>query len=88
VEVRNLTETEDLELKVIDMEPGQSTPFHTHPHAHEAVIVSGVGALRLDGREEALGPGDVLFVNPGEPHAIANRGSTGLRFVCLDCRVG
>jgi quercetin dioxygenase-like cupin family protein len=85
VEVRHLTQVEDLELKVIDIEPGSSTPFHTHPHAHDAVIVSGVGALRLDGREEALEPGDVLVVNPDEPHAIVNRGSEVLRFVCLDC---
>jgi mannose-6-phosphate isomerase-like protein (cupin superfamily) len=44
-----------------------------------------VGALRLDGREEALEPGDVLVVNSDEPHAIVNRGSEVLRFVCLDC---
>ena len=85
VEVRHLTKAEDLELKVIDVEPGRSTPFHIHPHAHEAVIVSGVGALRLDEREEALESGDVLLVNADEPHAIVNRGSEVLRFVCLDC---
>ncbi len=57
-------------------------------HTHEAVIISGVGALRLEAREEALEPGDVLSVSPDEPHAIVNRGSTPLRFVCLDCYVG
>jgi len=35
VEDRHLTQVEDLEPKVIDVEPGSSTPFHTHPHAHE-----------------------------------------------------
>ena len=88
VEVRHLTQVEDLELKVIEMEPGSSTPFHTHPHAHEAVIISGLGALQLAEREEALTPGDVLFVNPDEPHAIVNQGSEALRFVCLDCYLG
>jgi quercetin dioxygenase-like cupin family protein len=87
VEVRHLTQTADLELKVIDLKPGSSTPFHTHPHAHEAMIVSGVGALRLEEREEALGTGDVLSVGPDEPHAILNRGLEPLRFVCLDCHV-
>jgi arsenite methyltransferase len=85
VEVRHLTQADSLELKVIDLEPGYSTPFHTHPNAHEALIVSGVGALRLEKREEAVGPGDVLFVHADEPHAIVNRGSEALRFVCLDC---
>jgi quercetin dioxygenase-like cupin family protein len=87
VEVRHLTQVEDLELKVIDIEPGSSTPFHTHPHAHQAVIVSGEGALRLDSREEALEPGDVLVVNPEEAHSIVSRGSGVLRLVCLDCFV-
>jgi quercetin dioxygenase-like cupin family protein len=70
------------------VEPGSSTPFHAHPHAHEAVIVSGVGALRLEEQEEALTPGDVLFVNPEELHDVVNQGSEALRFVCLDCYVG
>jgi mannose-6-phosphate isomerase-like protein (cupin superfamily) len=42
------------------------------------VIVSGVGALRLEDREEALEPGDVLSVDPDEPHAVVNRGSAVL----------
>ncbi len=88
VEVRQLTHAEGLELKVIDVEQGHATPFHTHPHAHEAVIVSGVGALRLEEREEALGPGDVLSVSADQPHAIVSRGSEPLRLVCLDCYVG
>jgi quercetin dioxygenase-like cupin family protein len=87
VEVRHLTHAADLELKVIDVEPGHSTPFHAHPHAHEAVIISGAGALRLEEREEELGAGAVLTVNPDQPHAIVNPGSVPLRFVCLDCYV-
>ena len=61
--------------------PRRFTPI---PHVHEAVIISGMGALRLDEREEELGAGDVLSVNPDQPHAIVNPGSVPLRFVCLD----
>lgn len=46
-----------------------------------------MGTLQLEEREEALAPGDVLFVNPDEPHAIINQGSEA-RFVCLDCYLG
>jgi SAM-dependent methyltransferase len=88
VEVREVTQAEHVALKVIDVEPGRSTPFHTHPHAHEAVIVSGFGALRLEDGEEPLEPGDVISVDPDEPHAVVSRGSAALRFVCLDCHVG
>jgi mannose-6-phosphate isomerase-like protein (cupin superfamily) len=51
------------------------------------VIVSGAGTLRLEDREEALEPGDVLSVDADEPHAVVSRGSAALRFVCLDCHV-
>ena len=52
---------------------GSSRPFHTHPDVHEAVIISGMGALRLEEREEALVPGDVLFVNLRQPTPSSTR---------------
>jgi quercetin dioxygenase-like cupin family protein len=85
VTVRHLKSVEDVSLKVLDVEPGGSTPFHTHAHAHEGVIISGTGELRLDGRTEPLRPGDVFSVNPTEAHAIASAGDEPLRFVCMDC---
>lgn len=73
---------------MLDVAPGGSTPFHTHPHAHEGVVISGSGALRLDGGRQPLGPGDVFTVNPNAAHAIAaDEGSEPLRFVCMDCFV-
>ena len=85
VEVRNLKRVEDVELKVLDVKPGSSTPFHAHPHAHEGVIVSGTGAVRYEDRSDLLSPGDVFSVNPHEPHAIDSRGPDVLRLVCMDC---
>jgi SAM-dependent methyltransferase len=87
VQARHLTHLENVELKVIEVRAGYSTPFHTHPHAHEAVV-SGAGALRLEEREEGLAPGDVLSVGPYEPHAIVNRGTGPFRFVCVDWHLG
>jgi arsenite methyltransferase len=87
VAIRHLKSVEDVELKVLDVEPGGSTPFHVHPHAHEGVVLSGRGALRtVDGRGE-LEPGHVFRVRPNERHAIENRGDEPLRFVCMDCLV-
>lgn len=84
VEVRHLTRTGDAELKVIDVDPGSSTPFHSHSHAHEAVIVSGVGAVLLEDVGQPLSSGDVLSLAPEEPHAILGLGTKRLRFVCMD----
>lgn len=87
VAIRHLKSVEDVELKVLDVEPGGSTPYHVHPHAHEGVVLSGHGALRtVDGRGE-LRPGHVFHVRPNERHAIENPGDEPLRFVCMDCFV-
>lgn len=86
VTVRLLKHVEDVHLKVLDVAAGASTPFHTHVHAHEGVVVAGKGVLRLNDRREPLAPGDVFTVNPNAPHAIENHyGSEPLRFVCMDC---
>lgn len=85
VAVRPLKRVEDHALKVLDVEAGGSTPFHTHAHAHEGVVVEGRGALQLTDRREPLAPGDVFSVPPREPHAIRAGVEGPVRFVCLDC---
>ncbi|WP_046469723.1 cupin domain-containing protein [Allosalinactinospora lopnorensis] len=85
IEIRHLKRVRDTELKVLDIEPESATPFHSHPHAHEGVIVAGRGALCLSDRSQLLEPGHVFSVEPYEPHAIHNRGAGKLRLVCVDC---
>jgi quercetin dioxygenase-like cupin family protein len=85
VTVRLLKGVEDAQLKVLDIEPGGSTPHHTHAHAHEGVVISGRGRLRLDGGDQPIHPGDAFSVAPRTPHAIANEAEQPLRFVCMDC---
>jgi len=87
VTVRVLKRVEDVELKVLDVEPDGSSPFHTHSHGHEGVVVAGGGALRLTDRSELLAPGDVFSIDPNEPHAIECHGAHQLRLVCLDCLI-
>ena len=87
VVVRHLKSVEDVDLKVLDVEVGGSTPWHVHPHAHEGVVVEGRGALRLEDGRIDLSPGHVFFVRPGERHAVENHGEHALRFVCMDCFV-
>ena len=86
VAVRRLKRVEEVELKVLDVDPGQATPLHVHPHAHEEVIMAGSEALRVDDGTHLLTSGDsFLSVDPNEPHAIESHGPEPLRIVCLDC---
>ncbi|MCO8125961.1 methyltransferase domain-containing protein [Acidimicrobiia bacterium EGI L10123] len=87
VTVRPLKQVEDVHLKVLDVEPGGSTPFHTHVHAHEGVVMTGRGALRLADGRHPLAPGDVFTVTPNAVHAIEADDDEPLRFACMDCFV-
>ena len=88
VTVRKLGGVEDAELKVLDIAPGGSTPHHVHLHAHDGVVITGRGHLRLDRGPQPLTPGVVFTVNPNDRHAIVNDGDEPLRVVCMDCLIG
>jgi arsenite methyltransferase len=87
VTVRPLDEHEDMDLKVLDVDVGHATPVHSHRHAHRGVVLSGAGALRLEGRRLPLAPGDLFSIAPNQSHGIDSHGPEPLRLVCLDCVV-
>jgi SAM-dependent methyltransferase len=87
VTVRTLKHVDDIELKVLEIEPGHSSPFHAHGHAHEGLVITGSGTLELTGRRLPLMPTDVFSIAPDEPHAIVNDSPGPLRLVCMDCFV-
>ena len=85
VTVRHLKGVEDAQLKVLDVAAGGSTPYHTHDHAHEGVVITGQGRLRLEDGDQSISPGDAFSIAPRTPHAIASSAGRSLRFVCMDC---
>jgi arsenite methyltransferase len=87
VTVRPLRSVDGIELKVLEIEPGHSSPFHAHSHPHEGVVITGAGALQLTEQRLPLAPSDVFSIAPNEPHSLVNDGSGPLRLVCMDCVV-
>jgi arsenite methyltransferase len=85
--VRRLKRVEDVELKVMDIEAGHTTPLHAHSHGHEGIVISGVGVLELAGQRVSLTSGDVFTIAPNEPQRMGSGRSEALRLVCLDCFV-
>ncbi len=70
-------------LRVIEVQPGGSTPCHTHNWEHEIFILEGQGvAVGQDG-ETPLIPGTAVLVHPNELHQFRNTGSQVLRLICL-----
>ena len=69
-------------MRVFEVEPGGSTPFHDHWWEHEVFILSGQGVVRSVEGETPLQAEDAVLVPGGETHCFRNTGSTTLRFIC------
>jgi len=64
------------------VEPGGSVASaHVHPYQTEIfTVVEGRLGLKRDGEKLELGPGDVVWIDPGIPHKFWNAGTQTLRF--------
>lgn len=55
----------------VTLNPGHSMNYHSHNHRDEIwVVISGTGRAILDGKEQAVKPGDVITMPVGCPHTI------------------
>lgn len=55
----------------VTLNPGHSMNYHSHNHREEVwVVISGTGRAILDGKEQAVKPGDVLTMPVGCPHTV------------------
>ena len=70
-------------MRVVDLQPGASSPRHSHDWEHEVFVLSGKGRVYGGGEEVTLSPGYTVFVPPMEEHQFSNVGDEILRFVCL-----
>jgi len=70
-------------LRVFELEPGVSTPFHAHDWEHEVFILSGEGALVEENKETPLKPNDAVLIPPSEKHCLTGRGQETFRFICV-----
>lgn len=53
----------------VTFEPGARTAWHTHPLGQTLIVTSGSGRVqRWEGPIEEIGPGDVIWFEPGEKH--------------------
>ena len=69
-------------LRLIEVQPGASTPHHTHPYEHEVYVLSGQARLQNGARGFLLEAGDTALVLPDEEHQFINTGTDILRFLC------
>ena len=70
-------------MRVFEVEPGSSTPSHSHWWEHEVFILSGKGVVVSGEGETSIAEGSVVFVAPDEHHCFVNNGDETLRFICV-----
>jgi quercetin dioxygenase-like cupin family protein len=70
-------------MRLFEIQPQSSTPYHSHAWEHEVFVLSGSGVVRHEQAETQLSEGDVVFVAPDEQHSFVNKGENLLRFICV-----
>lgn len=62
-------------LQVVVVPPGSHIPPHSHATSVEVYVVTrGACELTVNGERHEMRPGDVLLMEPGDVHALTNRG--------------
>ena len=68
-----------LSLIFVDAEPGGGPALHRHQYDEVFVVLEGEATITAGGKEIKAGPGDIVVVPAGQPHAFVNSGSGRLR---------
>jgi len=69
-------------MRVFEVEPGKSTPYHTHPWEHEVYVLAGEGEVAGSEGKTPIRANRFVYVAPNEEHQFVNSGFGVLRFIC------
>jgi quercetin dioxygenase-like cupin family protein len=70
-------------LRYFEVPPGGTTTLERHAHDHGVVLQRGRARVTLGEETHELGPGDVVYVAPGELHSFEAIGEEPLAFICV-----
>ena len=70
-------------MRLFDIAPGGTTPYHQHPWEHEVFIVEGSGELRTADTPQPFSTGEAVYVPPNSMHQFRNTGPKRLKFICV-----
>ena len=77
------SDVDSCSMRVVRIAPGPRTP-HLHPHSVEVMyVVEGSGTTWEHDQASQVGPGDVVVVAAGAPHATVSAGPGALVLVCF-----
>ena len=70
-------------MRVFDVDPGSSTPSHSHDWEHEIYILAGNGIAISEQGETPISTDSVIFIPPNEHHCLKNTGNEIMRLICV-----
>lgn len=80
----DITESEDLIVVRVDVEPRGGHPFHIHPTMDEVIyIISGQAEQWLEKEVNILGPGEAVYIPKKMVHATYNSADDPLSFLAI-----
>ena len=79
----------EIVLRYFSLEPGATSPHHTHDFPHLIKIEAGNGvAVDENGAEIPVEKGNYLYVNDNDIHQLKNTGEIPFDFICVVPRRG
>lgn len=73
-----------LVVEEVTFAPDSHTAWHTHPHGQLLLVTGGNGWLQARGEAAVqVGPGDVVWIEPGEEHWHGSLPDTLLRHILV-----
>jgi quercetin dioxygenase-like cupin family protein len=70
-------------MRVFEMAPGGSTPFHDHVWEHEVYVLTGEAEVVSEAGPRPISEGDAVLVEPEEKHQFRNVGDGRVKFLCM-----
>ncbi len=76
--------SDEIVMRYFTLEPGGSSPFHSHDWPHLVRIEQGSGVM-LDAQKHPspVSAGDYIFVESNILHCFQNTGEEALAFICI-----
>ncbi|TME10949.1 MAG: cupin domain-containing protein [Chloroflexi bacterium] len=72
----------------VTFEPGAHTAWHSHPLGQTLIVTAGRGRVqRWGGPIEEIGPGDVIWFEPGEKHWHGATPTTAMTHIAIVERI-
>ena len=68
-------------MRVLELEPGKTSPFHQHDNEHEVFVLEGAGEVETLEGSSKLRAGSVVFIPEKESHQFRNTGKIMMRFI-------